>query len=151
MGTTLWTDYLGDKSEDQDINMAIAGASLNDHRLIRNGDRSFSVEDAYEQHLLSKEWLTSALEQSFEGKTVVVSHHGPSLSCQHPSFSYSPIATGFLSSLNELVELADVWVFGHTHANLDIKVGKCRLISNQLGYPHEMMPVDFNPDLLVDV
>lgn len=151
LGTTFWTDYLGDKSDHQEINMAIVGASLNDHRLIRNGERTFSVEDAYEQHCLSKKWLISKLSKSFDGKTVVVTHHGPSLACQHPDFGYSPVATGFLSNLDELVEQADLWVFGHTHANLDIQIGKCRLISNQLGYPHEMLPVAFNPDLVVEL
>jgi len=151
LGTTLWTDYLGDKSEHQEINQAIVGASLNDHRLIRNGDRSFSVDDAYEEHLISKKWLKEKLGEKFKGKTVVVTHHAPSQDCQHPDYDYSPISTGFQSSLDELVELADVWVFGHTHASLDIRMGKCRLISNQLGYPHEMMPVAFNPDLVVEL
>ncbi|VAW70408.1 hypothetical protein MNBD_GAMMA10-2202, partial [hydrothermal vent metagenome] len=31
----------------------------------------------------------------------------------------------------------DVWVYGHTHSNLDLTVKNTRIISNQAGYPSE--------------
>lgn len=151
LGCVLWSDFLGNGDDRQDLNMAIVSASLNDHRLIRNGYRQFSTEDALEQHQLSRNWLTSKLNDDFQGKNVVITHHAPSLLCQHPDFEYSPIATGFLSDMDELVKQAELWIFGHTHANEDITIGKCRLISNQTGYPHENIPVSFNEKLLVEI
>ncbi len=31
----------------------------------------------------------------------------------------------------------DVWVYGHTHSNLDMSVLNTRIVSNQAGYPSE--------------
>ncbi len=137
LGCTLWTDYraVGDPAEA----MPVVMQRLNDHRLISNGDRSFLPEDALALHRESRAWLEEQLAQPFDGKTVVVTHHGPSLLCKHPRFPMDEFGTAFLSDLPELIEQADLWCFGHTHANLDTQVGKCRLVSNQRGYENEEM------------
>ena len=28
----------------------------------------------------------------------------------------------------------DVWIFGHSHANIDATIGNTRIVSNQMGY-----------------
>jgi len=151
LGTTLWTDFLGNGEDEQEINLAIVNHNLNDHRLIKSGERPFTSEDALKQHQLSRQWLTKKLGEPFYGKTVVITHHAPSLICQHPDFEYEPLSTGFLSDMGDLVKMADLWVFGHTHYNVDTYIGQCRLISNQAGYPHENMPVSFNPNLVIEL
>lgn len=135
LGCTLWTDYRA--VGNQVMSMVEAQQSLNDHHVIRNGERLFLPEDALRMHQESRAWLEGVLAQPFDGATIVITHHGPHLLCRHPLFPMSAIATAFLSDLSDLVKLADVWCFGHTHANLDGKVGKCRLVSNQRGYPME--------------
>lgn len=137
LGCTLWTDYraVGDPADAMQVVMQ----RLNDHRLISNGDDLFLPEDALALHRESRAWLEAQLAQPFEGKTVVVTHHGPSLLCKHPRFPMDEFGTAFLSDLPELIEQADLWCFGHTHANLDAHVGKCRLVSNQRGYENEAM------------
>lgn len=151
LGTTLWTDYLGNSTQSQEANMAVINANLTDHRVIRNGDRHFLPDDALEIHLASKEWLTEKLAEQFDGKIVVITHHGPSLKCQHQFYDYSAIATGFWSDMDDLVAKSDVWIFGHTHSCLDVKIGSCRLVSNQAGYPREDMPVSFRPDWIIEL
>lgn len=135
LGCTLWTDYqaVGDPV----LSMMKVQQVLNDHHVVTNGERLFLPEDALALHHESRSWLEARLSQPFDGKTVVITHHGPHLLCQHPSFPMNAMATAFLSDLTGLVELADVWCFGHTHANLDVEVDGCRLVSNQRGYPGE--------------
>jgi predicted phosphodiesterase len=147
-GCTLWTDYqaVGDPV----MSMLEVQRSLNDHHVIRNGERLFLPEDALRIHQDSRAWLQEGLAESFDGKTVVVTHHGPHLLCKHPAFPMNAIGTAFLSDLSGLVEQADVWCFGHTHANLDVQVGKCRLVSNQRGYPAEGVG-DYNPAFTLTV
>jgi predicted phosphodiesterase len=135
LGCTLWTDYHA--TGDPLMAMLEVGRGLNDHRLIRHAERSFLPEDALTMHRQSRAWLERQLAEPFDGKTVVISHHGPHLLCQHPAFPFDHFATAFLSDLSVLVEQADLWCFGHTHANLDVQMGKCRLVSNQRGYPGE--------------
>lgn len=135
LGCTLWTDYRA--AGDPVLSMMEVQQHLSDHHVVRNGERLFLPEDALQIHAESRSWLEEKLVQPFAGKTVVISHHAPHLLCKHPSFPINAIATAFMSDLHDLVGMADVWCFGHTHANLDVEIGKCRLVSNQRGYPGE--------------
>jgi len=151
LGATLWTDYLGDKSTSRSYNMRELGMCLNDHRVIRFDERKFEPEDALKIHQQSVKWLEDKFADDFKGKTVVVTHHGPSLHCAHLDYGLDHISAGFLSDLDRLVEMSDVWCFGHTHSSLDIKIGKCRLVSNQKGYPRERLPIPFREDLVIEI
>ncbi|WP_297809490.1 metallophosphoesterase [uncultured Methylophaga sp.] len=151
LGATLWTDYKATTEFSQAANMGIAGVSLNDHRLIRYGDERFTPEHALALNQKSVAWLTEKLDTPFDGKTVVVTHHGPSLKSAHPEYGLNQLSTAFISNLDDLVEKADVWCFGHTHSGIDTQVGKCRLVSNQRGYPMERLPVPFNRQFTVTV
>lgn len=131
--------------------MAVIEVSLNDHILIRKGDKRFSPDDALSLHLEAKAWLTTKLDENFDGKTVVVTHHAPSLVAQHLDYDYSPMSAGFLSEMDDLVSKADLWIYGHSHSNIDTMIGKCRLVSNQTGYQYEDIPVPFNPDWVIDL
>lgn len=135
LGCTLWTDYRA--AGDPVISMMEVQQALSDHHVISNGEQLFSPEKALEFHRASRQWLEGKLSAPFPGKSVVVTHHGPSLLCQHPRFPLNALATAFISDLKELVEMSDVWCFGHTHSNLDAMESGCRIISNQRGYPGE--------------
>ena len=148
LGCTLWTDYqaAGDPLQA----MAVVAQGLSDHHEIRHGRRRFSPQDALALHQQSRQWLEAELATPFTGNTVVITHHGPSLRCQHPRYPLDAFSTAFISDLAELVGQADLWCFGHTHANLDVRVDGCRLVSNQRGYPREGV-LGFDPARVVVV
>ncbi len=137
LGCTLWTDYraVGDPV----MAMLEVQERLSDHHVISNGEYLFLPKDALALHRESRAWLEARLAQPFDGRTVVITHHAPSLLCKHPRFPMDEFGTAFISDLPELVEQADLWCFGHTHANLDTQLGKYRLVSNQRGYENEEM------------
>lgn len=135
LGCTLWTDYRA--AGDPVISMMEVQQALSDHHVIRNGEQLFSPENALLLHQASRQWLEESLTADYAGKSVVVSHHAPSLLCQHPRFPLNAFGTAFISDLEGLIEMADLWCFGHTHSNLDAMEGGCRIISNQRGYPGE--------------
>lgn len=151
LGATLWTDYMGDGTLPQEINMAFIEVSLNDHRLIKRNNSQFLPEDALSLHEKSKAWLTKKLDEYFDGQTLVITHHAPSLITQHLHYEYGPMSTGFLSDLDNLVSKADLWIYGHSHSNIDTMIGKCRLVSNQTGYKHENIPIPFNPNWVIEL
>ncbi|MDF1690692.1 MAG: serine/threonine protein phosphatase, partial [Cycloclasticus sp.] len=66
-------------------------------------------------------------------------------------YKMSEISAAFTSNFDDLVTQPDLWVYGHTHSNLDIKVGNCRLVSNQQGYPNEEIPIPFRSDWVIEV
>jgi len=151
LGCTLWTDYLSNDPEQQSLHMAYCGRFLRDHIVIRNKEFNFTPANAQEICHNSKQYLAHKLDSDFAGKTVVVSHHGPSLECQHKQYRFNEISGAFISDLADLVKKADLWIYGHTHSSLDTKIGNCRLVSNQLGYPGEHIPVPFKPNWVVEV
>ena len=101
-------------------------------------------------HNSSIVWLRERLNKTFDGKTIVVTHHGPSKRCIHKKFGGGELAGGFYSDLPELLNKPDIWIYGHTHSNLDISIDGMRLISNQRGYPTEDIP-DFKPELMLEI
>jgi predicted phosphodiesterase len=152
IGSTLWTDYELDGRYTASRVMDIVGRCLNDHRLIAYGlDGKFTTEHALALHRNARAFLERELNKPYIGKTVVITHHAPSLKCAHPHFAVDEIAGAFISDMDDLIKKADLWIYGHTHANLDIHVGKCRLVSNQLGYSSERLPAEYRPNLLIEV
>ena len=156
LGTTLWTDYRADVRIPQDQAMLTIDNNLSDHRVIKfnsgSGDDRFKPEHALMLHEKELRWLRQQLEAGFDGKTVVITHHGPHSLCQHPAFPVSEMSGAFHSDLGDLIEAheIDVWAFGHTHANLDSVVYATRIVSNQAGYPGENVG-DFNPGFVIDL
>ena len=151
LGATLWTDYKADNNTIQKTAMEIVSHSLNDHRLITYDGKTFTTQQALALHLKSREWLLKNLNSPFDGPTVVVTHHGPSDACQHKKYPLSPISTAFHSQMDDVVGMADLWIYGHTHSNLDTLVNGTRLISNQFGYVGHDENNDFDSCLVVGV
>lgn len=143
IGTTLWTDYEVYDCVPRDLSMLYINDSLTDHRVIEiNVDdviTPFTPRHALDMHRRELNWLKAQLSQRFDGKTVVVTHHGPHRVCQHPGFALSEMSGAFHSDLSEIIESNDIaaWAFGHTHANVDQVIEDTRIVSNQAGYPGE--------------
>lgn len=137
LGCTLWTDYMAYTEVPRYMNMREVESVLNDHKVIWFNDRKLLASDLLEIHEKERAWLNKKLDEQFDGKTVVVTHHGPTLQASHPEFKMNSISTAFISDCESLVQKADFWCYGHTHSNLDVQIGKCRVMSNQHGYPRE--------------
>lgn len=135
LGTTLWTDYRLDPKLTQGHAMQIAERAINDHRLIRYDGGFFTAQRALSEHERSRSWLAKELSSPYDGRTVVVTHHGPHASSVHPRFQGSPVNPAFISDLSELLPKAHLWLHGHVHDSLDYQVGGCRVVANPLGYP----------------
>jgi len=156
LGVTLWTDYAGDINIPGDLAMHYAQQNLADHQVIAYKPAAqcleFKPPHALVLHEKEKHWLISQLTKPYRGKTVVVSHHAPHWVCNHPGFPNSPLGPAFYSNLDALFLAHDIdlWIYGHTHANLDTVIGKTRVVSNQAGYPGEDVK-GFDPGFLVEV
>ena len=132
--TTFWADGGSSLQEYGDI-----GNCLNDFRIVKRGDKRFTVGDMKKLHEEQKAKLKSLLETPFDGKTVVVTHHMPSYSLCHPRFG-SAINGGFASHSDDLLggEFAPtVWIHGHTHDSIDMIMHGTRIVCNPSGYRYE--------------
>jgi Icc-related predicted phosphoesterase len=142
LGATLWTDYAANGTKDDDIAHAMNAAlnSLNDHRKCRLRGRPFTPDAARGLHETSRKWLDKTISgiciAELQARIVVVTHHAPILDANPPEYRGGHLAPAFVSDMRAEIEAwkPELWVFGHTHHNVDLAVGKTRVVSQQRGY-----------------
>lgn len=84
-------------------------------------------------------------------KTVVVSHHAPSVLSLTDQQAAAPLDAAFASSLDHLIGNADLWVHGHTHVRADYRVGNGRVVSNPRGYLGSEVVPEFDASFVVEI
>ena len=134
LGTTLWTDYRLELNRTQRQLMENAELRISDHFRIQCSDGKFTAKRALAEHEIARAWLTHELDKSYDGKTVVVSHHGPHPLSVHPRYVGEALNAAFVSNLTELLSKADFWIHGHVHDSFDYRVAGCRVVANPRGY-----------------
>jgi Icc-related predicted phosphoesterase len=134
-GTTLWF-------RDQPTNPSYEHG-LNDFELIR-GFKPWVYEE--------NEQALAFLETEASRADVVVTHHLPSKRSIAPCFEGDPLNRFFLCDVDALIQRAQptLWIHGHTHESIDVRVGKTRILCNPHGYMTECN-WDFRQNLVVRV
>ena len=107
---------------------------MNDHQLIRIADGYFTPAEALRVHQQSRTWLESKLNQSFDGRTIVVTHHAPHPNSINPRYAGVSLNAAFVSDLTPLLGKSDLWIHGHAHDSFDYEVAGTRVIANPRGY-----------------
>lgn len=159
LGATLWTDFKLYGRELYRAAMYDASKHLNDYQRIRlanKGYRKLQPSDTEGWHFQDCQWLQDRLAEPFVGKTVVVTHMAPSDRSVANEFKSDTLSAAFASSLDHLVEQADLWIHGHTHHSFDYRIGRGRVICNPLGYPGRYERIspenpNFDPNLIVEI
>jgi len=151
LGCTLWTDFKVEARLSLGTAMEIGANSLNDFSLcrwidFRGRNRKFYPRDSLMLHKHSRQFLERELATRWQGATVVVTHHLPSPACIHSDYVGSELNPCFASDLDHLVQQANAWLHGHTHAAVHAQVGPCRVHCNPRGYrdtpEHDDAPFD---------
>jgi len=148
LGCTLWTDLLieGEKKANE------LGTRLNDFRNIKFKDGFFNKSIFTRLHRSSILWLENELEEPFEGKTVVVTHHAPlQKSWQEGNNELKKIA--YCNLLNNLISKHDitVWFHGHIHSQNNYVYAGTRILSNTRGYKGRKEVVNFDQNKVIDI
>ena len=150
LGTTLWTDYRLERGRTQRQLMENAELRLNDHFCIHRNDGKFTAARALAEHELARAWLVQELDKPYNGKTVVISHHGPHPLSVHPRYIGQALNAAFVSNLAELLPKADLWIHGHVHDNFDYRVAGCRVVANPRGYALNRNAVETAKELVFE-
>ncbi|UJF25044.1 metallophosphoesterase [Suttonella sp. R2A3] len=134
-GTTLWSNF--QLAGDTQASMDWAQKTLPDFKYIRYAKGVFTTDDLVAEHQRAVAFLADALAHDATHK-LVVSHFLPSrclVAEQHAKVPGGLVRSAYWTSeLPELYELADTWIYGHSHSNIELTHGGCRFISNQRGY-----------------
>lgn len=149
IGATLWTDFdlynnaYGSKRE--------AARGMNDFCRIRNGTHTLTPEDTVNMHTISRAYIEIKSTQSY--RTVVVTHHAPSIKSVHPRYIGQALNPAFASNLEHMMgeDWIKLWVHGHMHNTLDYKINGTRVVCNPRGYdPYQLNP-EFDDICLAEV
>ena len=148
LGTTAWTDFTS--TGDVVAATRMAWEWMNDFKVIRadSSYRRLRPDDLVTRNKVARAWLTEELEKPFDGKTVVVTHHAPTPSVAGDK-NDGHLSAAYTNQVPELIEQADLWIFGHTHQAVDVELVGCRIISNPRGYPRE--ETGFRTDFEVEI
>lgn len=154
LGGTLWTNLDDGKPETK----AAFSKYMYDSRVILNGNNRFTPEDSINLFDKTVSQFIEWLEEPFDGKTMIVTHHLPTISAVSERFLANDLGLNgcFYSELGPLMQKYDIshWFFGHTHDSVDKVVWSTRLICNPRGYPNRNIPGvfennGFDPNLLI--
>ena len=104
-------------------------------RILFNGEL-IAFADFNREHGRCIEFIKKAVKESTAENKIVVTHHVPSFLMQCPKFEGSLANGAFTVELKDYIKESniDVWIFGHSHYNVDKVIGKTACLSNQLGY-----------------
>ena len=141
LGCTLWSDF----RLLNNLDIAVIGAqeTMNDYRLIRLSPiyRKIRPSDTAIWHRKSRSWLKGELKKGKKEKkkTVVITHHAPSILSVPEQYKDDPLSASFASEMEKFIEEteADLWVHGHIHTSSDYHIGSTRVLCNPRGYADE--------------
>ncbi len=163
VGTTLWADFdalvlqpgapeptLQEQLKQREKAFRAANFYLHKAAALRRGALMLA-EGWREQALVCQQWLRGALEQPFDGTTVVVTHFAPSLRSADPRYGVTPATAGFCNSLQPLMARTQFWLHGHLHCQQDYVEEGCRVVANTLGYRSKGEQEGFRPQFVLDL
>ena len=147
-GCTLWSDMelFGDPS----VASFFAAESMNDYRLIRHSKaaRGLQPSDTVSKHSESVKKLTKFLEAGDPERSVVVTHHAPSIQSIANRYRKDHLSAAFASNMENFIleHQPRLWIHGHTHESFDYEIGKTRVVCNPRGYASIEENKGFKPD-----
>lgn len=161
LGGTLWTDFMtvGSGSAVRRSALAAGRHGMNDYKRIKRwstkspGKRKrLRPLDTIKAHRATRSFIESELQRSFDGPTIVVTHHAP-----HPgslgSRKGDDLAFCYASNLSTILEsenAPDCWMHGHLHGHIDYTAGNTRIVANARGYVFANDVPGFAPGFVVD-
>ena len=141
-GATLWTNFalFPDQRTDAMFRASDHSSGMNDYKKIRNSARGYkklSPRDTRLMHLASMEAIAQFLQSHDPKKSVVVTHHAPSIRSLPERRHAELISCAYASHLDDFVlkHQPQLWIHGHIHHSADYRIGDTRVLSNPRAYP----------------
>ncbi|MBZ5487320.1 metallophosphoesterase family protein [Halomonas aquamarina] len=155
LGTTLWTDfqlYVGSPGCVPQASMDKAVRVMPDFQIITDANgEAFTPRASQALHREALDWLVMALDEPFDGPTVVISHHAPLRECIPLPYVGDILSPAFASHLPYLMGRMNLWIHGHVHEAVDLQENGTRVVANPGGYPEEVGRYRFREDLTITI
>lgn len=153
VGATLWSDF--NLHGNMSWAMRCAQTELDDYREIKLSNlppQRFSSGHSSGQNHIDKHFLRTTLGSPFDGPTVVITHHAPSIMSLGPYFAGAPLPASAVTNLEpDIARYQPVaWIHGHIYHRSDYFIMGTRVICNPRGDPAEPVP-NFDPSFVVNL
>jgi predicted MPP superfamily phosphohydrolase len=128
--------------------------SISDFHAIRWQEKLLCAEQFNQLHEKSVAFLQRAFEEKDNKKTVVVTHHVPTLNQYPDQYVNSPLNGAFVTELYDLIYGcgASYWIYGYHHSNIGaFTIGETTLLTNQLGYVENGEHAGFNRNAVIEI
>ncbi len=129
IASTLWSEISPREAQ-------IIQKRVSDFRRILDIKIPLCVERFNSEHHKCIAFIKKAVSESKAKKIIVATHHLPTTAVAAPEFQSSSMNSAFVSEQREFIESSkiDYWIYGHSHRNIEAKLGHTTLLTNQLGY-----------------
>lgn len=106
-----------------------------------------------EEHRRCLSFIKQAVADSDAKHKIVVTHHVPSFKLQQEKFKDSKANGAFTVELSDYIKDSDIeyWIYGHSHYNKNLMIGRTKCVSNQLGYVFAKEHEAFNSEAVLYV
>ena len=152
-GCTFWSDM--ELLDDQHTSSMAAADFMNDYKLIRlsKSNRRLSPSDTKARHAKSVRELREFFKAGEPQRSIVVTHHAPSIKSIVERYRVYPVSAAFASNMDDFIQehQPPLWIHGHTHESFDYQIGKTRIVCNPRGYASTAPNKEFRPDFTVVV
>ena len=110
------------------------------------------IDDAFNSNIQGAKQAFQVLGQ-FPQKRIVVTHHVPTAQAVSERYRGSALESAFVAELGEWIagSGADMWIFGHSHANMNVRIGTMDIVCNQLGSTVKRMASGWRPDAVIEI
>ncbi len=148
LGCTLWANLFVDGDEKAET----LGKTLNDFQRIQFAEKPFNTLQFSNLHKNSKRWLEQELARPFPGKTVVITHHAPSLWSWNGSV-HNLKKLAYCNDMKPLLHEYEIaaWIHGHVHSQLDYRIADARILCNPRGYAGVKLVPRFDQNKVVEI
>lgn len=126
---------------------------ISDFRRILYEGEPLTFSDFNREHRKCLAFIKSTVSESKAKHKIVVTHHVPSFQMLCPKFKDSKANGAFTVELEDYIRTSDIdyWIYGHSHYNVDVRIGNTLCISNQLGYVFHNEHLTFKPNAFIEI
>lgn len=152
IGGTMWTSFDGGNP----VVMTSAQYLMSDFELIKHEGYIIKPSFILDQHKSFMKFLIKELETSFDGDTVIVTHHSPG-NGHRLGNNYGRREPLYFANIEETVALYSIYsrvrlfLHGHTHRSWDYQIEETRVVCNPYGYWGESVNRNFIKQLILEI
>ncbi|HEV8082691.1 MAG TPA: metallophosphoesterase [Chitinophagaceae bacterium] len=128
--------------------------NVNDFHLIKMNGSKFTPAHFNQLHQRDLAFLKKAVAECDAEKTIVMTHHVPTLMNYPVQYKDNNINEAFAVELYDFIYSSNVpyWIYGHHHFNTpEFKIRNTTMLTNQLGYVQQDEHAAFKTNAIIEI